>query len=232
VFSSCLAISAAFAQGDPLSPGHNFILNQAILESSRRALEAQVASALAARTSGPAPTAVPAPIPLTYEPDPHLSDWTRATMIESLSQGDATVREQMERAFSGNAVLKEFDRFMAARGYSSRNVADATAELLLVSWQIVTNTTPTDSQIRGVHEQTRAAFEDSPQLRAMSDADRQLMAERIAYQVIITSSARNEYLRSGAQGRRQQLQLSASAMLRQQGIDAAQLHLTDEGFRK
>jgi hypothetical protein len=126
-------------------------------------------------------------------------------------------------------VLREFDRFMSSRGYSSLDVADDTAELLLLSWQIVTDGTATDSQTRGVHEQTRSVFLSVPRLRATSDAERQLMAERIAYQIIISSSARNQLLR-GDQAQRRQLQQSAAAIMRQQGIDVSKLHLTDQGF--
>lgn len=153
-------------------------------------------------------------------------------MIEALSQQDAKLRQQMEDAFADNAVLDDFDRFMSRRGYSSHDVADDLAELLLVSWQIATDRTATESQTRGVHAQTRAAFGGTPQLREMTNADRQLMGERIAYQVVLTSSAHAEYEHNGNHVQREQLQQSAAALMRAQGVDPRQVRLTDQGFRK
>ncbi len=209
------------------------MLGQAVLNGARTSLDAQVAAALAAAGSGSAAQAPAeaASFPLTFEPDPLLSDWTRASMVESLSKGDPQRRLQLEQAFAGNTVLESFDRFMATRGYSSRNVADDVAELLLVSWQIATEGTPTQAQVSGVHEQIYAAFSNNPQLRNMTAADRQLMAERIAYQVMISSSAQNELQRSGTAAQRLQLQQSAAAVTRELGVDSSRLHLTDRGFR-
>jgi hypothetical protein len=208
------------------------VLGQAVLNGAHSALDAQVAAALAAAGSGSAAQAPAdaASIALTYQPDPRLSDWTRASMIDSLSRGDAGLRQQLERAFAGNTVLEGFDRFMALRGYSSRDVADDVAELLLVSWHIATESTATQAQIRGVHQQTHSAFSADPQLRSMADADRQLMAERVAYEVMISFSADNELQRSGTAAQRLQLQQSAAATTRELGVDLSRLHLTDQGF--
>jgi hypothetical protein len=232
-----VGICAIPASGQPppvlgRGPG-NFALNSAVLNSARHALDAQTAAALAAIIAKPGPTP-PAPpeVTLTYEPDPRLSDWTRLSMIDALSEGNATVRDQLERSFAKNAVLKSFDTYMSARGYSSHNVADDMAEMLLVSWQVVSNGKATDSQVRGVHAQTQAAFLNSPALRTLTASDRQLMAERFAYQVILTSSAQEAFSRDGDHAHRRQLQESSEALLREQGVDAAQMHLTDQGFRK
>src|SRR5215469_16656499 len=198
-----------FAQNLAGSPA-GVALGQAILKSSRNAIDSQIAAALAAKSGTSAQEAAAAPgsaaPSLTYEPDPALSDWTRVTMIDTLANGDPQLRRRMQEAFADNSVLQDFDSFMSARGYSSHNVADDTAELLLVSWQIVTDSTPTISQSRGVHEQTHSIFIGNPQLRAMTDADRQLMAERIAYQVVISSSARTQYIRNGNPSQHKQLQ--------------------------
>jgi len=65
----------------------------------------------------------------------------------------------------------------------------------------------------------------------MTDADRQLMAERIAYQVVISSSARTQYIRNGNPSQHKQLQESAAAMMLANGVDVSRVHLTDQGFR-
>ena len=55
-------------------------------------------------------------------------------------------------------------------------------------------------------------------LRAMTNIERQEMAERIAYQVVISSLAHKEYLRSGDRAQLGELQQAVTTMLQQQGV--------------
>ena len=240
---AALCASGAFAQSIPpfsLFRGpSNVVLGTAVLNNSRNTLDELTAQALAGAISGSPPTTagpprIPGPPPtLTYKSDAHLSDWTRVRMIDSLNPtDDPELQRQIEQAFADNSVLKNFDRFMSARGYSSHDIADDTAELLLVSWQIATSAQPTRSQAQGVHEQTRTILLDTPELRGLTDADRQLMAERIAYQVVITSSAHTESLRNGSLTEQRQSQDSATAILRTYGVETGKVRLTDEGFHR
>lgn len=243
VAAGLLWAGGAFAQSVPpfgLFRGPaNVVLGTAVLNNSRNTLDELTAQALAGAIGGSRPAAANAPSvagpppTLTYKPDARLSDWTRVRMLDSLNPAaDPELQRHIEEAFADNAVLKNFDRFMATRGYSSHDVADDTAELLLVSWQIATSTQPTHSQAQGVHEQTRAVLLNTPQMRTLTDADRQLLAERIAYQVVITSSAHTESLRNGSLTERAQSQDSATAILRSYGVETSKVRLTDEGFHR
>lgn len=216
----------------------NVVLGTAVLNNSRQSLDELTAQALSAAIGkSAAPTPPPAaalpPPTLTYEPDARLSDWTRARMIDALDpDNDPKLRRQIEQAFAGNAVLKNFDRFMSDRGYSSHDLADDTAELLLVSWQIATNDTATHSQAAGVHEQVRSVLLAAPQMQTLTESDRQLMGEQLAYQIVITSSVNTESLRHNDAAQQRRLRESATQILRAHGVDAAQVHLTDQGFRR
>jgi hypothetical protein len=233
--------ASAFAQSVPpfgvFRGQGNVALDTAVLNNARNSLDELTAKALTAAT-GKSPAATPPPAlvgpppSLTYEPDARLSDWTRARMTDALDpDNDPQLRRRIEQAFAGNAVLKNFDRFMSARGYSSHDLADDTAELLLVSWQIATNNTATHSQVEGVHEQVRAVLLAAPQLQTLTDADRQLMGEQIAYQIVVTSSVNTESVRHNNTAQRRRLQESAVQILRAHGVDT-QAHLTDQGFRR
>jgi len=217
----------------------NVVLGTAVLNNSRQSLDELTAQALSAAigkspaAAAPPPAVAGPPPSLTYEPDVRLSDWTRAHMTDSLDpDNDAQLRRQIEQAFAGNAVLKHFDRFMSDRGYSSHDVADDTAELLLLSWQIATNRTATHSQAQGVHEQVREVLLAAPQMQTLTDADRQLMGEQIAYQIVITSSVNTESVRHNDAAQQRRLQASAARILRTHGVDMSQVHLTDQGFRR
>jgi hypothetical protein len=139
----------------------------------------------------------------------------------------------MERTFADDAVLKDFDRYMRAHGnYSSHNVADCMAALLVISWEIMMDDTATDEQVRGAHAQVRTIFLNTPRLRQMTNAERQEMAEKSAYQVMIATAAREQYAKQPDPDRLKELQASARTVMQQQGIDLSQLTLTAQGFHK
>jgi hypothetical protein len=224
---SCVTL-AQWNPGATASLGMGFgqiALSQSILGNTRRI------------GNDPAPAQAPAkpadsPVKLTYSADPASSDRTRAAVIDTLTRTSPQLRDQLEQAFAGNAVLKEFDSHMSARGYSSHNIADDTAEFLLLSWQIVTGGTPNSRQVQGVHQQIRDIFLGTTKLEAMRDADRQDMAERTAYQFILLSSASQRFQKTGDPGQLARLRQQAAAAMRQQGIEIARLRLTEQGFRK
>ena len=222
--------STAVAQWNPrmtASLGRSYgqlALSQSVLSGTRRANE------------NPAEPPAPASDPeaaLTFTPDPELSSEIRAGVIDILSQRSPEFRWQMERTFAGDAVLKDFDQYMSAHGgYSAHNVADSMAALLVISWEIMTNDTASDAQLRGAHAQVRGIFLNTPRLQQMTNAERQEMAEKNAYQVMIAKTARDQYLKQPDPARLKELQASANTVMQQQGIDLSQLTLTAQGFKK
>jgi hypothetical protein len=258
VRSACIAFALlllssapALAQWSPsftssLGRGYaNIALSQSILSNTRALGNSQSAGNGAAPTGAAAgssaatgigaaavqSTAAGTPT-LTYIPDQAVSDRIREETIDALSRTLPQLRGQMEESFAGNTVLREFDHRMATKGYSSHNVADAMAELLVVSCEITTGDPAQGAQVQGAHRQVRDIFLGNARLRAMSNTERQEMAERVAYQVVISSLAHREYLRSGDRAQLAGLQQAVATMLRQQGIDLSNLRLTPQGFHR
>ena len=184
ILTMCLCGDAALAQWSgraTMSMGRsygNLALSQSILSGTRR-----LGDATPSRPASSPALTTPAQVDaaLSYTADPQQSERTRADMIEVLSGPDAALRADLEKAFADNAVLKEFERIMAANGYSSRNVADGMAVLLLVSWETFSGSTASKAQTKGIRRQVLDIFLGTPRLRAMSNAERQDMAERAAY---------------------------------------------------
>ena len=208
----------------------NLALSQSILSGTRR-----LGEAASTRSAALPPTLTRAQIDaaLSYTADPQRSERTRAELIEAMSGSNAALRADLEKAFAGDAVLKQFDRVMAENGYSSRNIADDMAVLLLVSWETFSGSTASKAQTKGIRQQVLNILLGTPRLRAMSNAERQDMAERAAYQVVIGTIAKQEALRSGDPARLKQVRQQVAAMLvAQVGIDMSQLQLTEQGFRK
>jgi hypothetical protein len=201
-------------------------LSQSILSGTRR-----IGSGDTNNTRAP-PATTQSAATLTYIPDPRVSEQTRTSVVNTISRQNPTLRAQMDTALNGGMVLKIFDRFMTAHGFSSRNVADAMAMQLLVSWEIVTGGVATPGQIQGTDKQVRGLFLSTPQLRAMTNVERQQMAENIAYQVVIGSAANRQFQRAGDRAQLAQLRQTAQTILNQRGIDLTRLQLTERGFVK
>jgi hypothetical protein len=228
----CWWSTAVLAQWNPqmtadLGRGMGQIaLSQSILSGTRR-----IGEDSAAANSAPS-SATRNATPLTYIPDPRVSEQTRQSMVDALSRQNPTLREQMSAALNGDVVLRVFDRFMGAHGFSSHNVADDMAMQLLVSWEIVTGGVASPGQIRGAANQVRGVFLSTPRLRALTNVERQQLAENIAYQVVIGSAANRQFRRTNDTAQLTQLRQTAQDILRQRGIDLSRQQLTERGFVK
>jgi hypothetical protein len=177
-------------------------LSQSIISGSRRSSgpPADVApgNTVATAPADTAPAGVTAPAGMTpeqidaalgYMPDPAVSAEIRQHEIDAGAAQDPTWRPVLEKAFADGAALQQFQALLAARGWSSGNVADAVAGLMWMSWQFVNDAALTDTQIRGVHRQIRAIFLASPNLPSLTDETRQRLSENAAYRVMIATAA-------------------------------------------
>ena len=234
---ACLCSTAAIAQWNPhftasMGRGYGSIaLSQSILSGTRRLGTGATVRPNALRAASLTPAQIDAA--LTYTADPTQSDRIRVAMIDTMGGQNPATREQMTKAFADDVVLKEFDRVMSANGYSSRNVADDMAALLVLCWEIFTGGSANKLQIAGARQQSRGIFLGTPALRTMTNAERQEMAERIAYQFVISDMANQLALRSGDQAQQAQIRQSAAAVMRQRvDIDITRLRLTERGFSK
>jgi tetratricopeptide (TPR) repeat protein/CHAT domain-containing protein len=166
-----------------------------------------------------------------YKPDPQISAKVRADAIDGMTAGNPASRQALENAFANDAVLQEFERLVAAHGYSSHNIADAIAAELWTSWQYVHGVTLTDAQIRGIHQQVRVAVLAIPELRSTSNVTRQRIAEAMAYLVVVRGVAMqnaSDPVRLAAQ--RQTTASTAKTMV---GVDLSELEVTaNSGFSR
>jgi hypothetical protein len=234
---ACVCSSAAHAQWSPSATagfGHGLgaiSLSQGNLTLGRNALRDRAArqngAALPART--PAQRDAQA---LTYTPDPQVSEKVRVSMVELASATNPASRPQWEKAMAGDAILRDFDNLMAANGYSRLNFADNIAMLVTVCWEVAKGRDATPAQIRGVRDQMRGVALATPEMRALPNAERQTLAETIAYQVLFMHVAKLTADRSGSPQQLADVRESAAKAARQYGVDVAHMTLTERGFRK
>jgi hypothetical protein len=240
---ACLCSSAAHAQWSgsatagfgrglgaiALSQGNLTLGRNALRERAARQGQAQGQGSAALPARAPTEREVAA---LTYAPDPQVSEKIRVSMIDLASATNPSSRPQFEKAMAGDAILRDFDNLMTANGYSRLNFADHVAMLLTVCWEVANNRDATPAQIRGARDQTRSIALTNPTLRTLPNAERQTLAETIAYQVLFMHAAKLSADRSGSQQQLAEVRESAAKAARQYGVDVAHMTLTERGFRR
>jgi hypothetical protein len=234
---ACLYGSAAHAQwSGSATAGYGRGLGATSLGQGNLTLGRDALRERAAQQSGASQLAQPAAprdaTALTYTPDPQVSQKIRASMIELASATNPASRPEWEKTMADDAVLHDFDKLMAAQGYSRLNFADAIAMLLSVCWEIANDRTANAEQIRGVHDQARNVALRTPTLRGLANAERQTLAETIAYQVSFLNSAKLAAERSGNRPQLAEVRESATKAAQQYGIDVWRMTLTERGFQR
>jgi tetratricopeptide (TPR) repeat protein len=207
----------------PVSPA----VNNATTAVGRQLGNALMAGTSTAILNGMTPAQIDAA--LGYRPDPQISAQVRANAIAATSANNPALRPTLEQAFANDAALKAFDVVVSSHGYSSRNIADAMAALLWTSYQIVNGVTLTDGQIRGIHQQVRAIFMSTAELRDTAPV-RQQFTETIAYVIVALMAATQTTDQAMlAQARRS----TAETVRTMIAVDLANLEVTpDSGFRQ
>ena len=234
---ACLYGSAAHAQwSGSATAGYGRGLGATSLSQGNLTLGRNALRERAAQQSGASQPAQPAAprdaTALTYTPDPQVSQKIRASMIELASATNPASRPEWEKTMADDAVLHDFDKLMAAQGYSRLNFADAIAMLLSVCWEIANDRTANAEQIRGVHDQARNVALRTPMLRGLANAERQTLAETIAYQVSFLNSAKLAAERTGNRPQLAEVRESATKAAQQYGIDVWRMTLTERGFQR
>jgi aminopeptidase N len=235
---ACLASTAALAQyraSSTASLGRSYgrtSLMVGNLSLGRQALKRAhpSGSLLRQASTGQPVTRTPAEIEaaLGYVADPQLTERTHAAMVALMANGkDAAARAGLEKDFADDRVLKEFAGYMADNGFSSRNVADATAAMLWSAWEIYAGKPVSQSQARAIDQQVRGVFLGLP---PTTSAERQERTERLAYQIWLLAQSKMLLERTSDAAQREQARQAAAAFIRLQGLDAAKMRLTEQGF--
>lgn len=171
---------------------------------------------------------------LTYAPSPEVERRTRGKLLDSLMTGtdDPAAQEQIEQSISTDAVWLQFHEVLSKAGYATTNLADVTAAYYIIVWEVVNgpeaNAHP--AGIAAVRADVEAAYAAAPRLKTLTDADKQEAASIMAYMATIAAASANQLRGAGDQAGLETLQDEVRKAVLGQGLDLAQVHLTDQGF--
>ncbi len=199
------------------------------VDPARAAVRGAVGNALVQ----PAPaTDIGSAAALDFHRNPVISTRVQQEMLDVGAQGNPQVRAELAPAFTSGKVLQEFDRLLGKYGHSPQNLADVAAAYLVVAWEVVNDRDSGDSPAGqlAVRRQLARAFLADPTVRAMSDDQKQEIAERLSYTTMIAGAAYQSFKRNGDRGQLTSLQNGVYRNVLTTGVDLRRMDLTDGGL--
>ncbi|MDT0498232.1 hypothetical protein RM530_12770 [Algiphilus sp. W345] len=169
---------------------------------------------------------------LQYKPSSTVSQSVRTDLRTHLIRTNSSPEFQAEitKALSTDAIWQEFDRLLTSYGYSSRNLADVMAAYYVCGWEIVHKQEIQPQQFKAIRNQLAVTMANSPDIRRLSDAEKQRTAEAMGIMTAIAGAGSQELLKQRNQQGFAELQQAVYQSFSRQGIDLKQLKLTDDGF--
>jgi hypothetical protein len=171
---------------------------------------------------------------LTYAPSPEVERRTRGKLLDSLmtATADPAAQEQIKQSVSTDVVWLQFHEVLTKAGYSTTNLADVTAAYYIIVWEVVNgpNAAVHPAGVQAVRADVAAAYAADPRLKKLTDADKQEAASIMAYMATIAAASANQLRSAGDKAGLETLQDEVHKAVLGQGLDLAQLRLTDQGF--
>lgn len=171
---------------------------------------------------------------LTFNPSPEVERRTRGKLLESLtaSTADPAVKARIEQTVATDAVWRQFHEVLSGAGYSTTNLADVTTAYFLITWEVVNgpDATMNAASLQAVRADVAAAYAANPRLKNLTDAEKQEAASIMAYMATLAAASANQLRDAGDLASLELLQDAVHQTVLDQGLDLAQLRLTDQGF--
>jgi hypothetical protein len=176
---------------------------------------------------------------LTYIPDPAVSAEVLQTFIETLKASGQVTPEQMaqfesaaKESLTREAMQQFIDQLFVGEGFKLENVGDVLAIYMIASFVVLndlTNGTTTEQDL-AVRDQIVSAFANVPDMKQLSDADKQKTAEGL---ILFTIFLANDWQQAqqGVEGYDlNTIKGYTKDTLLQMGIDPAQFDFTPQGL--
>lgn len=240
IVTLCLLASLAApsaAQDMPTVLPNNYelldILNKQRVEASigTRPPRATLPAASTSRKSRPVRS--PAPDTTTgYRPSPAVSARVRRQFVAAMGErvGTANAR-QLAAAMERGDPVANWSRIVTSDGLRSGDVADALAAYWLLNWTMANGREGNQTQVLAVRDQVHAILASNPRHAALSEAQRQEMAETLMLNFLVQHAAYGDAFKRGDQAMMHRLGDAAVARFRgEMGIDLRKLQLGNTGF--
>jgi hypothetical protein len=167
---------------------------------------------------------------LSFRYSPQVTMQVRDQVAEKFAAQSPEQAAQIRSEFAQADVVGEFRRLIERYSYDPDNLAHNMAAFLILQWEVLTETQTQPPQMKGVAEQVAQALLTGSLLHDMSDADKQTVADSMAYQALMSVLVFNDLKKRGDSAGIAQLRGGIINSARELGWDFDRLELTSSGF--
>jgi hypothetical protein len=167
---------------------------------------------------------------LSFRHSPQITTRVRDQITEKFAAQSPEKAAQIRREFNQANVVGEFRRLIKRYGYDPDNLAHNMSAFLILQWEVLTGNQAQRPQMEGTVEQVTKALRTSSLLAGMSNTDKQIVADSMAYQAVMSVLVLNDLKRRGDSAGIAKLREGIIRSARVLGWDFNRLKLTSQGF--
>lgn len=167
---------------------------------------------------------------LKFRTSSEITNQIKAQVIEIFVKQAPQYRVELESEFGRADVVGEFRRMIANYGYDPNNLAHNMAAFLILQWELVTGGQADVAQMRGAANQLSGNLLSNGFLDGMDDADKQRIADMIAYQAVMSVVLAQDFERRADHSSLEKLRDGIRRSTRELGWDFDLFSLTADGF--
>jgi hypothetical protein len=170
------------------------------------------------------------PQTLHFSRSRNVSRSVRGEIVELMARKQPHARSQLEAELERADPVAEFNRMIDRYGYDPGNFAHVMSAFLIIQWEVATGQTAVPAQMEGAVAQIESALLQGPLMVNMSDADKQAVAESMAYQASLAAAIQNDLVRKRDTRKLAALRRGVAVGTRELGWDFDRVELTARGF--
>lgn len=169
---------------------------------------------------------------LPYTRDRDLSSKIREEYLQDLEQRFSGGVASMRTLLIKNDVIQTTAKFIQQEGLDSGTMEGLMAYWFGQAWAVSNQQPfPTPQQYQGIAEQIRTSTGKSSKLSKLSNTERQIFFEELAYRLFEQRATYRQALKSGNKGSIAKMAKQSQAGLTKLGLNFKGKRLTDRGFQ-
>lgn len=174
-------------------------------------------------------TPVAAETVLRFRYDPLVNGQVRNEVAERFAAQYSVPQARMHDLFRRVDVSGAFRGMISRGGHDPDSLAHVMGAFPIAQWELVSGRPASRAEVEGVMRQMTGALRTSATLRDLSDADKQRIADSLAYQAVLSRLVRRILADRGDREGLSRLRAGIAGGIRSLGWDFDQVTLTDQG---
>ncbi len=214
------------------------LLTARMLEKKRKREASAAALAhttVAAGAAKPASVStVPASTALGFNASESVARDSRETYLAHLAKEDPATAVEYRQVLETQDVRGNFRKNLAVYGLDSSNLPDVLSAYWVILWAIANNERTdrlTPASVSAVQAAVRQEMASDPTALALSEQERQAVADLMMYDTVLADASYQNALREKRQDRVALLSDAVHERINEQGLDLRAIKLTRTGFK-